>query len=211
MLYRMHHRTRSVRTDSCHPLVDGLMLFLSMIRETCLPEIIRTDRLILRRPRASDAEAVYAYAADPEVTFHMDWPTHTDIARSRVFLEYCDAAWADGSEATWAITLTDDDRMAGVIAARPRGHKADFGYALSRAYWGRGLATEAARAVINEAFRLPGMARVWATCSLENIGSRRVLEKAGLEREGVLRAWCVRPQKAGIVEDSYCYSIVRAG
>ena len=181
-----------------------------MTRETRLPEIIRTDRLTLRRPRLSDLDAIFAYASDPDVTFHMDWSTHTNIAQSRAFLEYCDAAWADGSEATWAITLGDDDRLIGVIAVRPRGHKADFGYALVREYWGRGIATEAARAVVDEVFRLPGVMRVWATCSLENAGSRRVLEKAGLEQEGVLRAWCVRPQKGGAIEDAYSYSMVRA-
>lgn len=181
-----------------------------MTRETRLPEIIRTERLTLRRPRPSDADAVFAYASDPQVTLHMDWPTHTDIAQSRAFLEHCAAAWADGNEATWAITLGDDDGMIGAVGVRTHGHKADFGYTLARAYWGRGIATEAARAMLDEVFRLPGIARVWATCSLENIGSRRVLEKAGLEREGVLRAWNVRPQKGGVVEDAYCYSIVRA-
>lgn len=181
-----------------------------MTRETRPPEIIRTERLTLRRPRPSDADAVFAYASDPEVTLHMDWPTHAGVSQSRAFLEYCDAAWADASEATWAITLGGDDHLLGVIAVRPREHKADFGYALARQYWGRGIATEAARAVVVEVLRLPGIKRVWATCSLENSASRRVLEKAGLEQEGVLRAWCVRPQKGGAVEDAYCYSIVRA-
>jgi ribosomal-protein-alanine N-acetyltransferase len=176
--------------------------------DTRLPETIRTNRLTLRRPRPSDADAVFAYASDPEVTRHMDWPTHTDIAQSRAFLDYCDAAWTDDSEAVWAITL-DDDRLAGVIAVRPSGHKADFGYALAQAYWGRGISTEAARAVVDEVFRLPRIKRIWATCSIENVGSRRVLEKAGLEREGILRNWSMRPQKGGKVEDSYCYSIVR--
>lgn len=181
----------------------------AMTTNTHLSETIRTERLTLRRPRPSDAAAVFNYASDPDVTLHMDWTRHTDIAQSRGFLEYCQAGWADGREATWGITLGNDDRLVGVIAVRPDGHKADFGYALTRAYWGRGIATEAARAVIAEAFRLPGIVRVWATCSVENVGSRRVLEKAGLVREGILRAWCVRPQKGGAIEDSCCYSMVR--
>jgi ribosomal-protein-alanine N-acetyltransferase len=174
-----------------------------------LPETLATDRLILRRPRPSDADAVFAYASDPEVTLHMDWPTHTDVGQSLAFLEHSETGWADGSEALWAITLTGDDRLVGAISVRPHGHKADFGYVLAREQWGRGIATEAARVVIDEAFRLPGMTRVWATCSIDNVASRRVLEKSGLEREGVLRAWSVRPQKGGLIEDSYSYSIVR--
>jgi ribosomal-protein-alanine N-acetyltransferase len=174
-----------------------------------LPETNRTERLTLRRPRSSDAAGVFAYASDPDVTLHMDWVMHTDMLQSRAYLDFCDAGWARGYEATWAITLGDDDRLIGVISARPRGHKADFGYALTRAHWGKGIATEASRAVIEELFRLPEIARVWATCSVDNVASRRVLEKSGLQREGILHAWCVRPQKGGVVEDSCCYAIVR--
>lgn len=180
-----------------------------MTTEHRLPERIRTDRLTLRPPRASDADDVFRYASDPEVTLHMDWPTQTDLAQSHAFLEQCAAGWRDGSEATWAITLGSDDRLVGVIGLRPGGHRADFGYALARGHWGRGIATEAARAIVEAAFSLPNVVRVWATCSIEKVGSQRVLEKAGLQREGVLRAWCVRPQKGGAIEDAYSYSIVR--
>ena len=152
---------------------------------------------------------MFAYASDPEVTLHMDWRRHTNIAHTRAFLEYCDAGWRDGSEATWAITMRGDDRMLGAIGIRPNGHKADFGYVLGRPYWGRGIATEASRAVVDAAFALPGMTRVWATCSVDNLGSARVLEKSGLEREGILRSWCVRPQQGGRAGDSYCYAVVR--
>lgn len=174
-----------------------------------LPETIRTERLVLRRPRASDADDVFAYASDPEVTFHMDWPMHTDVAQSRAFLEQSEDRWTTGGEALWAITLAGDDRLIGMIAIRPHGHKADFGYVLARPHWSRGIATEAARAVIAETFRLPGIVRIWATCSTDNIASRRVLEKAGLEREGILHAWSLRPQKGNVVEDSFAYAIVR--
>jgi ribosomal-protein-alanine N-acetyltransferase len=176
---------------------------------TGLPHLLETKRLVLRRPRAEDADAVFAYASDPDVTLHMDWTRHTTVAHSRAYLEYCDAVWRDGSEATWAITLRGDDRMLGAIGIRPGGHKADFGYVLARASWGQGFATEASRAVIDAAFALPGMSRIWATCSVDNARSARVLEKAGLAREGILKNWCVRPQKGGRVEDSYCYAVVR--
>ncbi|HTE46522.1 MAG TPA: GNAT family N-acetyltransferase [Gemmatimonadaceae bacterium] len=180
-----------------------------MTNETGLSESIRTERLTLRRPRATDAEAVFRYASDPDVTDHMDWARHTDISQSRAFLEYCDDEWVAGREATWAITLGESDQMVGVISVRPAGHKAAFGYALSREFWGRGIATEAARAVIAEAFRLHGIIRVWATCAVDNVRSRRVLEKAGLEREGIIRAWCARPQRGGAIEDSCFYSVIR--
>jgi RimJ/RimL family protein N-acetyltransferase len=180
-----------------------------MTSATDLPELLRTERLALRRPRATDAEAVFAYASDPDVTLHMDWARHTDIAQSRAFLDYCDEGWRTGSEATWAITLAGADRMIGAVGIRPRRHKADFGYVLAREHWGQGIATEASLAVIAAAFALAGMSRVWATCSVGNERSARVLEKAGLEREGILRNWCLRPQQGGRVEDAYCYAIAK--
>jgi [ribosomal protein S5]-alanine N-acetyltransferase len=152
---------------------------------------------------------VFAYASDPQVTLHMDWPTHPDIAQTREFLAARISGSDNSDEVGWAVTLRSDGAMIGAIGIRPHGHKADFGYVMARRYWGQGFATEAARAVIAEAFKIPEIQRVWATCSIENQASRRVLEKAGLELEGILHAWNVRPQKGGIAEDAYCYAIVR--
>jgi len=57
------------------------------------PEILMTERLVLRRPTLSDAADIYAYAHDPEVTRYMVWPTHADMSESTAFLETCEPRW----------------------------------------------------------------------------------------------------------------------
>ena len=97
-----------------------------------------------------------------------------------------------------------------MISCRLRAHRADFGYVLNRAWWRRGLGTEAATAVVDWASRLEHVHRVWATCDTANIGSARVLEKAGLTREGVLRRWDVKPNIGPEPRDAFVYARVRS-
>lgn len=96
-----------------------------------------------------------------------------------------------------------------MVASRLRGSKADLGYVLSRSHWGQGLATEAVRSV-NEWLRAsPDIYRVWATCDFENPASARVLEKIGMECEGVLRRWIIHPNISPEPRDSFVYAWVR--
>jgi len=67
------------------------------------------------------------------------------------------------------------------------------GYAIAPDHWGGGYATEATRAIVDLAAGLDGVYRVWAFCDVDNRASARVLEKAGLIREGVLQRWVVHP------------------
>jgi ribosomal-protein-alanine N-acetyltransferase len=53
--------------------------------------------------------------------------------------------------------------------------------------------------------------RVWATCDVDNVASARLLERVGMEREGVLRQWLVHPNLSEAPRDCLCYSIVKAG
>lgn len=107
------------------------------------------------------------------------------------------------------VTITPDDAAIGVISARMRGHAVDFGYVLERRHWGRGFATEAAQAVVGWASGLEHVHRIWATCDVENVASGHVLEKAGLQREGVLRCWMIKPNIGPVPRDSYMYARIR--
>jgi RimJ/RimL family protein N-acetyltransferase len=68
----------------------------------------------------------------------------------------------------------------------------DLGYGLARDAWGKGLATEAARAVVDYGFSALGLAKVWARTDPRNAASVRVLEKLGMRREGLLRSHVIR-------------------
>src|SRR5262249_1767596 len=82
---------------------------------------------------------------------------------------------------SWAITLPDDGEPRGFIGLIPEGHMAELSYILAQEAWGRGYASEAARAVIESAMELSGVDRIWAMCDVGNLGSARVLEKVGMQ------------------------------
>jgi RimJ/RimL family protein N-acetyltransferase len=175
-----------------------------------LPPVIKTERLVLRPPRTDDAGAIFdSYATDEEVTRYLEWRPHKSLAETEEFLHRTLRANLEGSDLTWAITLGGDDTLRGMVALRARGHKADAGYVLARPLWGRGYMTEALRAVLDYAFRDPGMYRVWAVCDVENVASARVMEKAGMSFEGILRRYGIHPNISPEPRDARCYARVR--
>src|SRR3982751_664212 len=98
----------------------------------------------MRVPTLADAHAIYeAYARDPEVTRYMDWRPHQSAADTEEFLRAHTARKATGEELLWALTLKADARLVGMIALHPAQFRVGLGYVLGRAYWGRGLMTEA--------------------------------------------------------------------
>jgi ribosomal-protein-alanine N-acetyltransferase len=118
------------------------------------PEVITTRRLVLRRPRLSDADDIFdSYAADPEVTRYVTWRPYKDRSEVAPFLRSRLARWDSGEEFSWVITRHEEDCVIGMIACRVREHAADIGYVMSRNYWHRGYTTEAASAVVD-----------WASC-----------------------------------------------
>src|SRR5262249_29526246 len=113
------------------------------------PEILETSRLVLRKPRMSDADDVFhAYASDPMATRYLLFTPHRDVDQSRVFLQERLTLWGGGTEISWAITAKPDDRLVGMASCRFDRHRADLGYVLTRPLWGRGYMSEAVRAVV---------------------------------------------------------------
>jgi len=100
-------------------------------------------------------------------------------------------------------------RFLGVVSLMPDAHGAVLGYIFCRHAWGRGIATEATRPMIDLAFQRLDVWRVWATCAPQNPASRRVLEKIGMRFEGVLRRWIVSPLVSPEPRDSECLAITR--
>jgi len=169
-----------------------------------------TERLLLRRPRMSDADDIFNnYARDPEVTRYVTWPPYKDSSAVSSFLQSQLSRWHSGEEYSWVLTLTGDDRAIGMIGCRVRDHAADIGYVLGRAFWSRGYVTEAARAIVEWASRLQTIYRVWAVCDVENKASARVLEKVGMQREGILRRYIVHPNVSAEPRDCFVYAKVR--
>ena len=172
---------------------------------------LRTERLVLRLPRPSDAALVYhGYATDADAARWMGWRLHKDIATTDALLASWVANWERGT-GTLAFMIEDaaDGRFLGVIDLTLGAHGAVVGFVLCRHARGRGVATEAARRLVHLAFDHFGAWRVWATCAPQNPASRRVLEKVGMRHEGVLRRWLVSPLVSPEPRDSDCLAVTR--
>lgn len=176
-------------------------------------EEIATPRLRLRAFAPGDEEAVHRYAGDPEVCRHVTWGPNSPEDTRRFVADAVRAARHDGppDSWTWAVVLDDgsDADLVGSVGLTVRSRenaRGELGYALRRDRWGSGLTTEAAAAVLEFAFGPAGLARVEATCRPENSGSRRVLERIGMQLEGVLRSHVV---VVGERRDSLLFAAVR--
>lgn len=168
-----------------------------------LPETIQTPRTVLRPFRFEDVDDVLAYAGDEEWgRYLIGIPQPYRRSDAAQFLAR--QALLDRSEhPTWAIAI--DGRAVGGINIRFRSEWliAEMGWSIDRRLWGRGLATEAARAVIDHAFRTHArLDRIAATADPRNVGSVRVMEKLGMQREGVLRR--SRFARGELRDEVYC-------
>jgi [ribosomal protein S5]-alanine N-acetyltransferase len=174
------------------------------------PERLETDRLLLRPATQADAESIFqTFAQDPEVTRYTTWRPHTSIAQTLEFLAGCEQAWHADRRFPYGITLKGSDSAIGLLEIRLEDFKAELGYGIGKAYWGKGYSTEAARTLIDWALAQPSIYRVWAVCDVDNIGSRRVMEKTGMQREGILRKEIIHPNISTEPRDCYLYSIVK--
>jgi ribosomal-protein-alanine N-acetyltransferase len=209
-----HRRVRELPNNGMQPTAFGGCMPSVRPRELHRmhnpPELIATQRLVLRRPRPADAVAKYENGRDPEVARYADWVPHASLRDAVAHVEGAALRWESGEEYSWVITVRPDDRAIGSVSCLVRGHAVELGYVLYRDHWGRGYATEAAKAVLEWAATREGVFRVWATCDVENVASARVLEKIGMSREGVLRRWAIRPNLApGVPRDALVYSWTR--
>jgi len=174
---------------------------------TRLPSL-ETERLLLRRMRLADAADMFAYASRPEVTRFLPWATHRSLDDTHHFLRFATSCYRRGKPVNWGMELKENGRFIGTAgfntwdADQAQG---ELGYVILPDYWNRGLMTEAVRAICTWGFEM-GLHRISARCEVENFASARVMEKAGMRFEGVLRgqAWA-----RGAFRDMKLYAVLR--
>ncbi|HEX7255109.1 MAG TPA: GNAT family N-acetyltransferase [Gaiellaceae bacterium] len=156
------------------------------------PEPPLTDGVVRLRPwgEDGDAEAIVAACNDRAIAEFLDLIpspyTHSD---AHAYLELCRVGWRDGTTSNFAIVV--DGAAVGSIGVRwvePDQGVAEVGYWMAPSARGRGVCSKALELVSRWVLERPGMARLQLRTDEENLASKRVAEKAGFTREGVLRS-----------------------
>jgi len=156
-----------------------------------------------------DAEDIFEYASNPEVSRFVGWEAHKTIQDSRDFLNKVLGKYANYEVAEWAVVYKQENKVIGTCGYLHWGFeqaRAEIGYVLGREYWNQGLTTEAVREVIRFGFAAMQLNRIQAICEVDNIASGRVLEKAGMQLEGILRQYIQYKDKP---LDMKMYSVIR--
>lgn len=155
----------------------------------CIFPRLETERLILREMALDDAPAVFQNFSDPEVVEYMIQPV-VSLAEAQGFIQ----EWIDGyrqrKALVWAITLKPDGTFLGTCGYEVfnwKSRRGEIGYDINRAYWGKGLVTEAMRAVLGFSFGDLELHRIEANAVLDNVRSVNLLRRLGFRHEGTFR------------------------
>ncbi|KAB2531303.1 alanine acetyltransferase [Salipiger aestuarii] len=177
----------------------------------CLPEEFETENYCLRRVQTKDAAAIFdAYAADAAVTKYLAWKPHESVSDTSAFLEAIYANWDQGkSYPVVVFHRKEPEDLLGMFDARPSESCVNYGYVLRASAWGNGCASEVMRWMVEHALSHPMIFRAEAYCDIANPASARVMENAGMTREGILRRYLVHPNISDDPRDCFVYSRVR--
>lgn len=149
--------------------------------------VLETERLILRRFTPEDAADNYRIYTDPEnMRFMGRQPDSVEFERYHL-QRHIDNYYERHGFGLWAAVLKENGRLIGrcglIYQQIEETQEVEVSYLIDRPYWGRGLATEAARAVVRLGFERYGFPRIVAVINPENIASVRVAQKLGMKHE----------------------------
>jgi len=159
---------------------------------------IETARLHLRMFTPNDLDDLMLIFGDPDVMKYLGIEAGTTLTREEVevTLERMIEFWANNGFGRWAIINKEDGRMIGLCGLRLLEGAPELVYAIAKAYWGRGLATEAAKASLRYAFEELQLERIVAITRHGNTASIRVMKKIGMSYENEVNHYGV---------DGVCY------
>jgi len=144
---------------------------------------IRTARLFLQPYQRTDVDELHRLWTDPGVRQYLWDDRIIPLQLAAEVVESSLADWATHGLGQWVIYQLDSDEVIGFCGFRwsEAGTPPELLYGLFPIYWGQGLATEAARAVLTYAFQQLGIEQVWAATDPPNVASIRVMERLGMQ------------------------------
>ncbi|MFS0880202.1 GNAT family N-acetyltransferase [Metabacillus niabensis] len=150
--------------------------------------ILETERLILQPFKEEDATRIRDLANDKELADIIGLPHPYETKHAMEWISIQPKQMNEGDEYPLKIVSKELNEIIGTITLRVDKHhnKGELGYWLGKDYWGKGFATEAVKKIIEFGFNL-SLNKICASAITRNIASKKVLKKAGLQKEGTLR------------------------
>jgi [ribosomal protein S5]-alanine N-acetyltransferase len=159
------------------------------------PQELRTARLLLRSFELEDIPSMVRLAGAREIAATTAVIPHPySEADARTFLVKADEDFRAGLSMAFAVSTLPGRELCGAVGLHlSEAHKnAEIGYWIGVPFWGKGFATEAARAVVEFGFQNLNLRRIYAHHHAGNIASQRVLEKIGMKHEGCSRQHVIK-------------------
>ena len=172
---------------------------------------IETERLILREFKEEDASDMYNnWASDSDVTKYLSWSAHSSVEISKQLIGMWIDSYNNMEHYQWAIELKETGEVIGninLLEINNKDENCEVGYCLGKAFWNKGIMSEALAKVIKFGFSEIGFQRIAARFDVYNLASGRVMEKCNLMYEGTLRK-IARHNKGTLIDCKY-YSILK--
>jgi RimJ/RimL family protein N-acetyltransferase len=154
--------------------------------------LFQTDRLSIRELSIEDLNEIHALLSLPESDRYNAFGIPDTIQVTKVIVNewITEQSSHPRKSYIYSIAMLDTNQFIGLIAlipGKPKYKIAEVWFKIHIGYWGRGFMTEALAAVLHFAFEVLKLHRIEAGCAVENIASAKVLEKAGMTREGTKR------------------------
>jgi ribosomal-protein-alanine N-acetyltransferase len=172
--------------------------------------ILLTERLKLRPLNLDDAQDMFEYTSKEVSTKFLSWNPHTNIDQTISFLKEVVSKYGTiHTEFSWGIEVIETGKMIGVVKLFDislASKRAEVSYILNSNFQGKGYINEAWAMVIDFCFNEMKYIRVQARCSTDNLASEKVMQKAQMNLEGILKKYWILK---GEIKDVKLYAITK--
>ncbi|KOO51091.1 GNAT family N-acetyltransferase [Viridibacillus arvi] len=171
--------------------------------------ILETERLLLREITTDDAEDIFAYFSNDNVTRYYGQDTFKDIQQAEKVVELFSKNYAEKRGIRWGIQRKGIKGIIGTIgfhAWSPNHKRAEIGYEIHPDHWRNGYALEAVSTILSYGFDDMELTRIGAIVFVDNAASSKLLTKVGFQKEGILRDYMYQNGKA---HDTFIYSMLK--
>ncbi|MEG0471930.1 MAG: GNAT family protein [Solibacillus sp.] len=171
--------------------------------------LLETERLVLREITMEDAPSILNYLSDKEVMKYYGLAPFQTVNDALDEISWYQSIFRNKTGVRWGITEKDQLVVigsCGFLNVDGQHARAEIGFELNQAYWGKGIASETLKPIITYGFKQLKLQRIQALIEPANTASQKLVERHGFVREGLLRSY---EYTCGKFDDLYMYSLLK--